>query len=448
MSPREPQQDHVSSLSRRRFIGGAAIGLGLAATSWPRRAKAGASANGRLGIALIGQGEMGSLHRRLLKGWRDTKENNIDIVHVCDVYRKRLDAAAADLELGTKSMDYRRVLDDKNVDVVLIATPDHWHHKIAKEAMEAGKDVYCEKPMCHTIPQAKDLVATQRRTGRVLQVGPQSTSNDVYEKIAAEVAKGTLGPLVLITSSYARNSTAGEWRNYGLRLPGGLEGVHMDAKPGPDLDWDMWLGWKWGLAPKREWQPARFFQFRCYWDYSGGIATDLFFHQLAHILKATNLKFPERVTGNGGIYVFGPSHTTPQGWKDDREVPDTYSTTIDYPGGPTIVMASSMANDHGITEEIRGHLGTVVYTADGAEIRPQGVNPNKEPITIKRTRRGTEADHWSNFLECVRNRTPEKCDCSVELGYYTNVAISMGILSYRQQTTFKWDSEREEAKPV
>jgi predicted dehydrogenase len=314
--------------------------------------------------------------------------------------------------------------------------------------MEAGKDVYCEKPMCHTIPQARDLLATQRRTGRVVQIGPQSTSDDVYEKVAAEVAKGTLGPLVLVTSSYARNGTAGEWRDFGLRLPGGVAGVDMNARPGPDLDWDMWLGWKWDLAPKREWQPARFFQFRCYWDYSGGIASDLFFHQLAHLLKATNLRFPERATGNGGIYVFGPRHTTPQGWADDREVPDTYATTIDYGGGPTIVMASSMCNDRGVAEEIRGHLGTVLFTDDGAVIQPQGINPNKEAIHIKRTRDGSSEAHWENFLECVRNRTPDKCSCPVDLGYRTNVAINMGVLSYRQQKTFRWDNRREEAAPA
>jgi predicted dehydrogenase len=435
-------------MSRRRFIASAALGVATAAVSWPRRAKAAVGANDRLGIALIGQGEMGTIHRHLLKKWRDAKQNNVDVVHVCDVYRRRLDVAASDLGIATKSMDYRRVLDDKNVDIVLIATPDHWHHKIAREAMEAGKDVYVEKPMCHTIPQAKDLVATQRRTGRVVQVGPQSTSNDVYGKVAAEIAKGAIGPVVLITSSYARNGTAGEWRNYGLRLPGGLEGVDMDAKPGPDLDWDMWLGWKWDLAPRHEWHPSRFFQFRCYWDYSGGIATDLFFHQLAHILKAANLKFPERATGNGGIFVFGPQHTTPQGWKDDREVPDTYSTTIDYPGGPTVVMAASMGSDRGITEEIRGHLGTVIYTAEGAVIEPQGINSGAEAIHIKRTRNGSEEDHWANFIECVRNRTPEKCDCSIDLGYCTNVAISMGTLSYRQQKVFKWDAQKEEAGPA
>lgn len=224
--------------TRRSFIRTSALaGTTVTLTPWLRRV-AGQTANDRIGIALVGQGAMGTGHRHLLKRLRDQGRANIAIPHICDVYRKRLDLAATDVGAESKSMDYRRVIDDKNVDVVLIATPDHWHHKIAKEAMEAGKDVYCEKPMCHTIEQAKDLVATQARTGRCLQVGCQGTSDDLCNQIRAEITKGTIGPLVMIVASHSRNGTAGEWRNHGLHLPGGIEGVDMDAKPGPDLDWD------------------------------------------------------------------------------------------------------------------------------------------------------------------------------------------------------------------
>lgn len=435
-------------ITRRGFIRKSAVATGaVAVTPWLRRA-AGQPANDRIRIALIGQGEMGTGHRHLLKRLRDDGQANIEISHVCDVYRRRLDVAAADAPAQNKTMDYRRIIDDPSVDIVVIATPDHWHHKIAREAMEAGKDVYCEKPMCHTIEQAKDLVAVQARTRRVVQVGTQSASEDVHEKVAAEIAKGTLGPLVLITSTHARNGTAGEWRNFGLRLPGGVEGVDMDAKPGPDLDWDMFLGWKWNLAPKRDWQPARFFQFRCYWDYSGGIATDLFFHNMAHILKATNLGLPRRVTASGGIYVFDERHKTPQGWPDDREVPDTYATTIDYPEGPTVVLTSSMCNDTNPPDEIRGHLATVVYRNGGVDIIPQRITGKKDIIKIETSRDGSRETHWLNFLECVRNRTPDKCHASVDLGFRTNVAISMGVMAYRQEKVMRWDAAKEDAVAV
>ena len=435
--------------TRRSFIRTSALaGTTVTLTPWLRRV-AGQTANDRIGIALVGQGAMGTGHRHLLKRLRDQGRANIAIPHICDVYRKRLDLAATDVGAESKSMDYRRVIDDKNVDVVLIATPDHWHHKIAKEAMEAGKDVYCEKPMCHTIEQAKDLVATQARTGRCLQVGCQGTSDDLCNQIRAEITKGTIGPLVMIVASHSRNGTAGEWRNHGLHLPGGIEGVDMDAKPGPDLDWDMFLGSKWNLAPKRDWHPGRFFQFRCYWDYSGGVATDLFFHDMGRILKSTPLGFPERVTASGGIYVFNEKHKTPQGWPDDREVPDTTAMTIDYPGGPTVVLSATMCNDSNPDGEIRGHLATVVLLGKGrAEIRPQGINSRKDVIKLESTRPGNQETHWLNLLECMRNRTPDKCHAPVDLGYRATVAISMGVLAYRQEKVMKWDAAEEEAKPA
>lgn len=429
------------AVTRRSLIQTAAVGAGSAVIA-PRLRAAGQSANDRMGIALVGQGEMGSNHRHALKGMAAAQ--NVAIVHVCDVYRRRLDIAAEDAKAENKSMDYRRVLDDKNVDAVVVATPDHWHHQIAREAMLAGKDVYCEKPMCHTIEQAKELVAVRAQTQRVFQLGTQGVSSDVPEKVAAEIAKGTVGPLVLIVGSHSRNGTAGEWRNYGIRLPGGIEGVDPDAKPGPDLDWDMFLGWKWGLAPQREWHPSRFFQFRCYWDYSGGIATDLFFHTLTYLLKSAGLGFPRRVTANGGVYVFNEKHKTPQGWPDDREVPDTYATTIDYTGGPTVVLSATMCNDTNPDDEIRGHLGTIVLTEQGAEIRPQGINSDKDAIKIKRE--SSRSGHWPNFIECCRNRTPEKCNAPVELGYRTNVAITLGVMAYRQERVMKWDADAE--KPI
>lgn len=434
--------------SRRSFVRNSTLATGaFVMTPWLRSA-AGQSANDRIGVGLIGQGEMGSGHRNVLKNLRASNRTNVEIVHVCDVYRKRMDIAAADSGAANKSMDYRRVLEDKNVDVVLVATPDHWHHQITVDAFTAGKDVYCEKPMCHTIEQAKDLVAAQARTKRAFQVGSQGTSSDLCEQIASEIAKGTIGPMVMIVASHSRNGTAGEWRNYGLRHPGGVEGVDMDAKPGPDLDWDMFVGWKWNLAPKRDWHPGRFFQFRCYWDYSGGIASDLFFHNMAFLVKTAGLGFPQRATANGGILVFNDKHKTPQGWPDDRDVPDTYASTLDYAGGPMVALTSTMCNDSNPDEEIRGHLATIIVSREGAEIRPQGIHSKKDVIRLKPNRRAGQDVHWLNLMECMRNRTPEKCYAPADLGYRANVATGLGVLAYRQERVMKWDAEKQEAKPA
>ena len=154
---------------------------------------------------------------------------------------------------------------------MIVATPDHWHAKIALEAMDKGKDVYLEKPMCHTNEEIKQLVNTVHETKRVLQVGSQTTSGDQWWKARKAIADGMIGEMVMSQGSYHRNSIEGEW-NY-----------HIDKEAGPDgkgdnyIDWKMWLG----PAPKRAYDADRFFRFRKYWDYSGGIATDLFYHVVA-----------------------------------------------------------------------------------------------------------------------------------------------------------------------
>jgi predicted dehydrogenase len=220
-----------------------------------------------------------------------------------------------------------------------------------------------------------------------------------------------------------------------------VSGVDMDAKPGPDLDWDRFLGHEWGLAPKREFSLGRFFQFRCYWDYSGGIATDLFFHRLTRLVHAIGLDFPARVSAGGGIWEFGPEHKTPQGWPDDREVPDTYATTIDYPGGPTVVLLSSMCNDEQMPHEIRGHFGTIEFKDNDAILRPQRIGKSKEVITLKGEKTGDHEEHWVNFLQCVRER--KEPNCPVTLGYRTNVAITLGVMAYRQEKVLRWDAKKE-----
>jgi predicted dehydrogenase len=427
-------------LSRRDFVRATAGGLATAglASLTPRSYAQTAGANERINLGVIGCGAQGTGHLNRLVRARDAKLWNTEITAVCDVYRKRVEMARQ--KVGTQAqatMDYREVLDMKNVDAVLIATPDHWHAKIAMDACDAGKDVYLEKPMCHTIDQARQLVRTVRETKRVLQVGVQSCSLEVLDRVREHIKKGGIGRLVMAQSSYSRNGEAGEWRNYGF-------GVDTDARPGPDLDWDMFLGWRQKLAPRREWSPYRFFQFRCYWDYSGGIATDLFFHQLAHLAKAMGVEFPERVVAGGGIWVFGKDHATPQGVPDDREVPDTFDAIIDYPGGPTVSLTSSMANDTANPELIGGHLATVYLKGNTAEIRPQGISKDKEVVTLRGER--NEGAHWDSFFGAMRTR--QDPTCPVELGYRTNVAIGMAVRAFRERRTMVWDAERERAEPA
>ena len=257
---------------------------------------------------------------------------------------KRVNKAKGQVHKCDGYLDYREVIHRKDVDAVYIASPDHWHAKMALEAMDQGKDVYLEKPMVHTIEESRQLVATVKETGRVLQVGSQTTSADQWWKAKKAIADGMIGKMIMSQGSYHRNSYDGEW-NY-----------KIDEKAGPDasgedyIDWKMWLG----AAPKHPWDADRFFRFRKYWDYSGGIATDLFYHVVAPLnICWDKPQFPHKIMASGGIYG-GPA------FEMKREVPDTFHLMAEYAEGHSLVLSSSMANSQHIPGLIRGTQGSII----------------------------------------------------------------------------------------
>ena len=432
-----------TSLSRRGFLTTATV-----ATTTALSARGYASvlgANDRINIGVIGVGTRGAQLLKPLVEWQQSGQSNVAVTRIGEIYTKRLNRG---LELvsaangkAEPARDYRQILEDKHVDLVVVATPDHWHHKIASEALKAGKNVYCEKPMCHTIDQAKDLVKVVNASGKKFQLGVQGTSLQVADKIREHIQKGGIGKLVLAQSSLTRNNNAGQWRDYG--------DYDVDAKPGPDLDWNMFLGHEYGLAPKRDWHAPRYFQYRCYWDYSGGVATDLFFHQLAFLTKAMGVGMPKQVVAAGGIYVFGEDSTTPQGAPDDRENPDLFNMFVDYEGGPTVTLLGSQVNDTTLTELIGGHDATIVIDrkTDSAKIIPQTmIGKVKETITLKGDGAMSERNHFQNLFAAIREDAP--LNCPVELGYKVNVPIAMGVMAYRQKTAIAWDPKTETAVPA
>jgi predicted dehydrogenase len=330
-----------NSVDRRDFLKTAGgVGLSLGVTSSALAAARGAKtsgrvigANDRINIGLIGAGGRGSYVSGVFQHYGEKNNNACAVVAVCDVYEKRKKALADKFKCDGY-LDYREVINRSDIDAVIVATPDHWHAKIALDAMDHGKDVYLEKPMCHTNEEIKQLVNTVKETKRVLQVGSQTTSGDQWWKARKAIADGMIGQMIMSQGSYHRNSNEGEWN------------WPIDKEAGPDgkgenyIDWKMWLG----PAPKRAYDADRFFRFRKYWDYSGGIATDLFYHVVAPLqICWGEPQFPSRVTGTGGIYVF----------KDEREVPDTFMLVADYPAGHSLVLSSSMANSHHIPGLIR-----------------------------------------------------------------------------------------------
>ena len=239
--------------SRRDFA------AALSAASYARVA----GASRRLLFGVVGCGGMGTGHVSGLvkRSARDT----LQVVAVCDVYQRRL-SRAMQIASAKGHRDYRPLLDTKDIDAVLIATPDHWHGKISLDALDAGKHVYVEKPMSHTVEQALELRnAVRRHQKRVLQVGPNGTSNDSYWKAHDAIQAGRIGKVTWAHASYNRNARVCLFNTHQKIDPGA-----GPDKAGEDyIDWDMWLGHKYGLAPKIPWNPEHFFRFRKYWPYNG-----------------------------------------------------------------------------------------------------------------------------------------------------------------------------------
>ncbi len=425
-----------SSVNRRDFVkGAAAVGasLGMAGQVFAQTPTTNRvlGANDRIQVGVIGVGGRGSYVARQFSTV-GKQDSSCQIVAVCDVYQKRLNQAkqAHDCQ---GYLDYREVLNLPYIDAVIVATPDHWHAPIAMAAMRKGKDVYCEKPMCHTIDEAKQMAATVRETKRVMQIGSQTTSADQWHKAKKYIADGAIGKMIMSQGSYHRNTTEGEWNQD--------SSYHIDPAAGPSgkgedyIDWKMWLG----SAPERSYNADRFFRFRKYWDYSGGIATDLFFHVVAPLnICWPEPQFPRRVSAMGGIWVF----------KDEREVPDTFNLIADFPQEHSLVLSSSMANSQHIPGLIRGHKGTIIMVDHGMfEGRTDHITllPERRVIgkdeaykaqfgdqsqSIPVDQKDAMTTHIRNFLDCMHTRNQPTLN--VEVALRAQVTISMAVQSYQE----------------
>ncbi|MFY9609042.1 MAG: Gfo/Idh/MocA family oxidoreductase [Blastocatellia bacterium] len=424
-----------SRINRRNFVKTAVTaGAGLGALG--RSASVNArviGANDRINLAVIGVGGRG---RGLLEWAMKTGEQPATLaklVAVSDVYGKRLNQAK-ERAACDGYLDYREILARQDIDAVIIATPDHWHARMAIEALDRGKDVYLEKPMTRTVEEAKRVYEKARQSGRVFQVGSQTTSSDQWWKARKAIQEGMIGRLIMSQGSYHRNSTQGEW-NWTINPAAGPDGKGDDF-----IDWKMWLG----DAPRHPYNADRFFRFRKYWDYSGGIATDLFYHVMAPLnICWGEAQFPYRVMASGGIYIF----------KDEREVPDTFMLTADYSQGHSVVLSSSMANETHIPGLIRGHEGTIMMVPGGRfEDKVDSISVTPERIVklkweekygateIKLSCEPRE-DHMQNFLRCVRTR--EKPVLDALTAYKAMVTIGMSVQSYREGRVLYFDERKQ-----
>ena len=260
------------------------------------------AANDQVNIGVIGMGIMGFNNLST-----SVKVPGVKLIGVCDLYSGRLDHSK---EVYGKDIfttkNYQQLLDRKDIDAVIIATSDHWHDKISIEAMNKGKHVYCEKPMVHKLEQGAEVIATQKRTGKVFQVGSQRASSIVTEKAKEIFDSNIIGDLVLIEAWNDRQGGNGAWQY----------SIPTDANAGT-VDWDSFIG----NAPKIPYDPLRFFRWRNYQDYGTGIAGDLFVHLFTGLHVVTGMKGPSRIYATGGLRY----------WKDGRDVPDIITSIHDYP---------------------------------------------------------------------------------------------------------------------
>ena len=410
-----------SGSSRRTFISTAgAAGAIAATTTWTAKSYANiVGANDRIRIGFIGAGGMGGNHLNAINSLKE--KNNLEPIAVADCWKTRAAQGAKTVGADQSFQDYRKVLEIKEIDYVTIATPEHWHCDMTLDALDAGKAVYCEKPMTHTIPEAQKIMKKQAATKLPLQVGVQAMSDDSYVSAAKAIEDGILGQVVQAQIEYVRRyGSQGPWRQPDLR----------DDHPQPkDLDWSAWLG----HAPQTEWNPHHYFEWRNYSQYSGGIATDLFIHRITRIMKACNLIYPRRVVGMGGIWQ----------WPDGRDLPDNFEMICEYPRGMTVYVLGTMSNRVGIDHVIRGYRGTLYFTGNG------WVAKDKDNQVLGEHKKTGGEDihlHHTNLHNHMRHGEPLNCPAS--LGLAGVAAVCMANESWRTGQMMGWDKKQAKVVPA
>ena len=435
-----------NAVSRRGFLETAGLATGAVVASGaiahPAIGKV-KGANETINVGIFGPGGRAQEHIKHLTRLKE-QEKGVKIVALADVWDGN-DAVGRGLYPSAKksgvdpndkskvTKDYRRLLDDKDIDVVLVATPDHWHGRMCVDAMLAGKDVYCEKPMTHTIDEARKIAETVKKTGQVFTVGVQSTADPRWKMANEMITAGKIGKVMQGQTSYYRNSDVGQWRYYKLS---------EDMTP-KTVDWKMFLGTEFGLAPDQPFDRAKYAQWRCYWDFGGGMYTDLFVHQLTHLIQAMGVRFPRRVVGAGGLFME----------YDGRDVPDVATVVADYDEGCQVIISATMCNDTQLGEVIRGHTGTIRFEGnarDGFSMAPQKLESRPAPPGTNKGEGGErfKPDQpqddtralWEHFLGCVRSRNQETL-CPADLGYAAITTVNLGVQSYRDGHGYFFDKE-------
>ncbi len=421
------------STTRRDFIKTtAAVTAGVALVGSTHRAEARTSgANGRIGVGFIGVGSRGAGHMREVKAVRERYGIPTEIVAVCDVYRPRLDEAIRVHNVPNGYMDYRELLDDPNVDVVAIGSPDHHHGYHALDAIKAGKDVYCEKPVTHwrQFELTKRLADAVAASDRVFQLGTQGMCDSVWRQMKKLVQSGLIGQPIHGEAGFFR---VGDWGERGMPV------LDPNAKPGPDLHWETFLG----DSPKRDFSVDRFFRWRLFEDYAGGPATDLYPHCLTQVIDVLGVGFPDEVVGIG---------STDRYEYELREVPDSFNLLAHYPEQVTISVVGTSGNDHQATPHrgsgqrcpvIRGWEGTLTIEGDEIVFTPVG-GASKQPERFPIDHGEDLILYWKKLFDCVISRDQETWS-PMDLAFRTQTVLQMAMLASREGRTARFDAGNRE----
>lgn len=396
--------------SRRNFIGTVASASVVTLAS-PADVL---GANDRIRLGIIGVGDRGTQIVREAMACPNT-----EFVAFSDVYTRRLEDAKKLAPAAKTYLDYRYMLEDKSIDAILVATPQHLHCEHFSAVMEAGKHCYQEKTMAFTPDHAKRMRAAYRKAGnRIVQIGHQSLSSGHTADAAEFLKDGSLGKITAVHMHMYRNTPHGK--------PQWSRPTYPDMTP-ENILWNKFLG----EAPKQDFDANRFQNWRFYWDYSGGNVYENMCHQFAFWYSALNLQIPKQVTMTGGLYL----------WKDGREVPDTMSVAAVQPEEMLISWDSGFGNNAlGSTEDILGTDGTI---SRGQQIRysPQKVNRPDGIEKVGQSKTSPQA-HMQNFLDSIRGLA--KPNCPFEIGFRVSIACRMAVESYRQGRTMTWNPQTEE----
>ena len=371
-------------------------------------------ANDTIQLGLIGAGERG---RFVMSQFQETKR--VNVAAVCDIYAANIDKARQTAVNAKNFSDHRKLIDVKELDAVLVATPDHWHSTVALDALRAGKDVYVEKPLTLKIEEGPELVKAARVNERVCQVGMQQRSGRHYlQAKKMYMDTGALGKISLVRTWWHGNT-------YHLRkAPASL------AQRPSNLDWARFLGpLKW-----REWDPQQYWNWRAYLDFGGGQVTDLFTHWVDVVHMFMGPDVPISATASGGVYAF----------KDGRTAPDTINVLLEYPGDYTVTFEATLVpgiTGYGI--EFCGTKGKLYIDRSRYEFREVG---QKTGIEVKAEGPDMTLDHVANFLDCVKSR--QKPNGDVLIGHRSAQASHLGNLAYLQKRRLNFDPQREEILPL